>query len=196
MKKILLSGMALALLVVACSEEGVTPPPPRPPNPITDILRAIEWSFNGKDIRYLENNVTEGFVFHFDPDDVGQNPPVGNYVIPTSWSRTEFLQAAENLLERAYSIALYIPTYGVGEPGPNENSYEVEDISIKLLVMPEEKKMYLADYGYCDFRFERFENDGERVWHLTDWWDYTAATLGNRPTVAPPSLGQLVALYY
>jgi hypothetical protein len=197
MKKILLSGMALTLLLVACGEEeeGITPPRP-PKNPIVEILVWVEAAFNQRNITYLKDNLHGDFVFYFDPDDVGQSPPGSNYVIPESWEYTVFWQACQNLFEKAFSISLSIPTGGVGTPAPNQTTYKVENINVKLLVMPDEHYGYLADTGYCNFAFERYENEkGEKFWRFTTWWDYTSVTGDAAPGLEPTSLGRILALY-
>ena len=198
MKKIILSGMALALLAVACGEEeGITPPPEgveatTPAN----CLKLVEVSFNQRNVNYLKASLSTDFVFYFDPDDVGTKPPGSNYVIPKSWEYTVFWQACQNLFEKAYSISLMIPTASVGTPAPNQTTYNVENINVKLLVMIDEVNGYLADSGYCNFRFERYESEsGKKLWHLTKWWDNTAAPRDANPGVEPASLGRILALF-
>ena len=198
MKKIILAGMALTALVVACGEEeGGTEPTRPPPNPLKEVLRTVEVAFNQRDIFYLENSISPDFSFHFDPGDVGQNPPGGsNYVIPESWSYTEFRQAVGHLLEKAYSISLTIPTASVGEPSPEETTYDAKNINIKFLVMVDEINGFLVDEGYCNFQFERYDGEGgKKLWHLTDWWDNTSFPHNVNPSLDPVSLGGILALY-
>jgi hypothetical protein len=194
-KKIIVIGVALTVLLVACGEEVTLPPPP-PPNPLIEVLVAVETSFNYKDIRYLENNVSGDFSFHFDADDVGQNPPGSNYVIPASWTRTEFLRTVGSLLERANWVSFDIRTSGLGEPAPNETTYRAENVSIKLLVMVDALNGYIADTGYCNFEFEKYRSEGGAdYWRLTEWWDYTSVTGDEAPGLEPASLGRILALY-
>ena len=197
MKTILLLGIALTLLLVACGEEeGYTEPPiPEYTSPAT-VLTAVEISFNQRNVNYLKASLSTDFVFYFDPDDVGQMPPGSNYVIPESWSYTEFWQAVGKLLEKAYSISLTIPTGSVGTPNPNQTTYKVENIHIMLLVMIDENYGYLADTGYCNFAFERYDGPGGgKLWRLAKWWDNTRVSSDEAPGVEPASLGRILALF-
>jgi len=193
-KKLILTGMALTFLALACGEEDLTDP--TPVNTPAVVLKNVELSFNERNITYLKESLSDDFIFYFDPDDVGQNPPGGHYIIPESWSYTEFWQAVENLFWRSYSVSLTIPTASVGEPDPNATVYKAENISIKLLVMIDEVNGYLADAGYCNFAFERYDGkEGKKFWRLTGWWDNTATTYDANPGVSPTSLGRILALY-
>ena len=164
MKKIILSGMALALLALACGEkEPVTPNVDYrilPTSPRA-VLINVETAFNRRDINLLKAMLSENFVFYFDPDDVGQYPPGGGmYRIPESWSYMQFWTAISNLFVKAYAISFTIPAGEVGTPGPNESPYKVENVNIKLLVYIDELNGYLVDGGYCNFEFEKYRSGG------------------------------------
>ena len=199
MKKIILLVIALTLLALACNEDTVTVNedyrllPTSPAN----VLKNVERAFNRRDINLLKGMLSENFVFYFDPDDVGQNPPgVPNYEIPEWWTYTTFWQAVSRMYTNAYSISLTIPTAGFGEPAPSEETYKAENISIKFLVMVDEENGYLADHGYCDFEFERYDGEeGRKFWRLTKWWDRTATSSDANPGVSPASFGKVLALY-
>ena len=194
MKKIIIAGIALTLLGLACGEEDLTDP--TPVNTPAVVLKNVELSFNERNITYLKESLSDDFVFYFDPDDVGQNPPVGHYIIPESWSYAEFTGAVTNLYRKAYSVSLTIPTASVGEPDPNATTYKAENINIKLLVMVDEINGFIADAGYCNFAFERYDGkEGEKLWRLTKWWDNTAASYDANPALEPASLGRVLALY-
>ena len=156
MKKFILI-TAAALLAVSCVEEGGTTPGPTYPEATSpaNVLKNVELSFNQRNAGLLDGVLSKGFVFYFDPDDVGQHPPGGGYIIPESWSRAEFTGAVSNMFKKAYSVSLSIPTASVGEPDPNETTYDAENINIKLLVMVDELNGYIADNGYCNFECER-----------------------------------------
>jgi hypothetical protein len=78
------------------------------------------------------------------------------------------------MFNRAYSINLSIPTRRVGEPAPEETTYEAVNITISLLVMIDELTGFIADSGYCNFEFEKYQNEqSEDRWRLTKWWDRT-----------------------
>jgi hypothetical protein len=195
MKKILLSGMALTLLLVACGEEeGVTPPPPE--NAPADVIKNVEISFNQRNISYLKNSLRSDFCFYFDPDDVGQSPPGSHYVIPESWSYTEFYQYVETLYENAYMVTLSIPTAQIGTPGPAETAFRAENVELTLLVMVDEKYGYICDRGYCDFEFGLYYNESrDRFWRLVKWKDYTSVAGDSYASPEPTSLGKILALY-
>jgi hypothetical protein len=199
-KKILLSGMALTLLAVACGDEPVNTPNEiqrlLPTSPRA-VLVNVETAFNHRDINLLKAMLSENFVFYFDPDDVGHTPPGGShYVIPESWSYTEFWKAIERLFEGAYRISLTIYAAGVGEPDPEATTYRAENIRLRILVMIDDVNGYLADAGYCNFAFERYENEkGEDLWRLTKWWDNTSVSYDANPPLEPTSLGRVLSLY-
>jgi hypothetical protein len=199
MNKIVTLTAALAMLAFACGEEeGVTPREPdrlAPTSP-ANVLENVEISFNQCNVDLLKAMLSTNFIFYFDPDDVGQNPPGSQYEIPESWSYTEFWKAVENMFTEAYSIKLTIPTGNVGAPGENETKYKAENISINLLVMVDELSGYLADQGYCNFAFESYTSEaGKKCWRLTKWWDRTAVFADERTGLAPTSFGRILAIF-
>lgn len=201
MKKLLpLAASIIILSGTACEEEGGPLPPPPPPGPRNtpaEVLKTVEISFNQREIEILKKSLSPDFVFYFNPDDVGQNPPGGHYIIPPSWSYDEFQQVAGNMFTKAYSISLTIPAGNVGTPGENETKYKADDISIHLVVMVGEIEGYLADRGYCDYEFQIYvAENGGKYWRLTKWWDRTSAEWYDRPGVARTSLGRILAMYH
>jgi len=200
MKRIITLGAAVALLAFACGEEeGVTPPPGpdrlEPTSP-ANVLKNVELAFNNRDVDLLKAMLSTTFVFYFDPDDVGQNPPGSEYIIPESWNRTEFWTAVENMFTKAYSISLTIPTGNVGTPGENETTYRADIISISLLVMVDELNGYIADTGYCNYEFESYTSEaGKKCWGLTGWWDRTAIPADGRLGLKPSSVGRILATF-
>jgi len=189
MKKVVISVVLIALLVLGCFTGEVTTPEETRPEPTTPVnaLKLVEISFNQANVDLLKAMLSEDFVFHFDPRDVGQSPPGSSqYIIPETWSYTEFWQTAKKMFTEAHSISLTIPTNSVGEPDPNETVYEVKNIRITLLVMVDEVSGYLADSGYCNFEFERYEGkEGKKLWRINKWWDNTGWT----------SLGRILASF-
>ncbi len=198
MRKVVIASVAVAALTLSCfEEEGVTPKPgpPEPTSP-ANVLKNVVISFNQKDIKLLKAMLSESFVFYFDPRDVGQSPPGSHYIIPEYWSYTEFLQALKNMFDKAYSINLSITTSRVGTPGENEMTYKAENISISLLVMIDELNGFIADNGYCNYEFERYESaGGKKFWRLTGWWDRTSPRYDEYPGTMPTSIGKIFALY-
>jgi hypothetical protein len=200
MKKVIISLAVIALLALACGEkESVTPGPPDRIEPTSPVyaLANVRLSFNLRKIDLLKAMLSEDFVFYFDPRDVGANPPGSSYTIPESWSYTEFWCALRNMFRQAYSINLKITTNGVGAPGENETTYRADNVTISLLVMVTELNGFIADGGYCNFEFERYDAaSGKKYWRLIAWWDRTSENLDAYPGVAPSTFGRVLALYY
>jgi hypothetical protein len=199
MKKIPLILATFGFLALACGEEeGVTPNADYrvlPTSPRAVLVNVVS-AFNRRDINLLKAMLSDGFTFYFDPDDVGQNPPGSEYKVPVSWTDFDFKTAVRNMFKGAYSISLAIPTASVGEPDPNATTYKAHNINIRLLVMVDGINGYIADNGYCNFAFERYDGaGGKKLWRLTKWWDNTAITYDANPGVSPASLGRILALY-
>ena len=180
------ASLAIAAALAAMLFTGCLFSPPQPIDPEeppvmnspVNVLKTVEIAYNQREIEYYKDALSETFVFYFDPDDVGQNPPGGSkYVIPETWSYTLDWQATHNMFQKAFSISLTIPTVNVGEPDPEATTYRAENINIKLLVMVDEINGYIADTGYCNFEFEKYKNEfNEDRWRLRKWWDNTAAS--------------------
>jgi len=200
MKSVITLTAAVALLALSCGEEeGVTPREPdrlEPTSP-AGVLKNVEISFNRHDINLLKAMLSGNFVFYFDPRDMGQYPPgKPGYRIPGAWSRTEFLQAVKNMFDKAYSINLSIPTGRVGTPGENETTYRADNITLSLVVMIDELNGFIADNGYCNFEFERYDSTaGKKYWRLTAWRDRTSQGYDEYPGVEPASLGRILWLF-
>ena len=199
MKRFIMLCGGVALVAALACEDRVHAPTPTPEptgaESPAEALEAVELSFDERAIKVLASALSENFVFHFDPRDVGQSPPGSEYVIPMSWSYTEFWQALNNMFRRAYSINLSITTSGVGTPGENETTYKAENVNISLLVMVTELNGYIANGGYCNYEFERYEASGKKYWRLTKWWDRTSEFFDGYPGLEPASLGRVLALY-
>ncbi len=199
MKKVIIASAAVAVLTLACGEEeGVTP---RVPDRVeatspANVLKNVAISFNQSDIILLKAMLSPNFVFYFDPRDVGRSPPGSHYIIPESWSYTEFWQVLNKMFRQAHSISLSIPTARVGTPGENETQYKAENVSISLLVMIDELNGYGADNGYCNFEFERYTTkESKKYWRLTGWWDRTSQGYDRSPGVEPTLLGRILAIF-
>jgi hypothetical protein len=197
MKKLIIATALLALLVAACDDgpdekeelaaEATTP---------ALAINNVTVSFNSRDAAYLERVLTKEFVFHFDPRDVGQNPPGGsNYVIPEYWTYAEFRNVILRMYKRAYAIDLAIPTASIGGPASGAETYLAENVSISFLVMIDELNGYIANCGYCDFEFEKYYENGEGRWRLTGWWDHTSPYIDAGPGLMPQSLGRVLAYF-
>ncbi len=200
MKRMLSLAAAWALTTLACFNEEEPPPAPTHPEPTSpaNVLKNVAISFNQRDINLLKAMLGPNFVFYFDPRDVGKNPPgKPGYMIPESWAYVEFWHALNSMFDKAYAINLSIPTGGVGEPGENETTYKADNISLSLLVMVDELNGFIADKGYSNFEFERYESaGGKKHWRLTGWWDRTSQGYDGSPGVEPASLGRVLAMYY
>jgi hypothetical protein len=174
MKRMVSLAAALALLLLACGEDGVVTPrkPDRllPGAPV-DVLKNTELAFNNYDLNLLKAMLSENFVFYFDPRDVGQNPPRSQYVIPESWTRTEFSRTVTNMFKKAHAISLYVNKGNVGKPEAEATEYNTEKVRTALLVMIDELSGYSGE-GPCDFAFEKYTSkEGRKYWRLTKWRD-------------------------
>lgn len=175
----LVTAAAAALILTGClfspPEEKEDKPAPAMTTPAY-VLENIAYAYNQRDIDLYKRALSTDFVFYFDPRDVGAHPPgKPGYTIPESWSYTTDWQATFNMFNKAYSINLSIPTGRVGEPEPEENEYQADNISISLVVMIDELNGFAADQGYCNFKFEKYQNEqSEDRWRLIAWWDRTA----------------------
>lgn len=198
MQRMLLWAAALALLGLACFKEE---PPPAPthfePSSPVNVLKNVEISFNSRDVNLLKAMLSEGFVFYFDPRDVGRRPPgVSQYVIPESWTRAEFLRAAANMFKKAHRISLSIGTGNVGEPRPEETEYRAENVPAELLVMIDDLDGYLA-YGASTFEFERYlAEGGGKHWRLTEWQDRGRYYDERSAALTPSTIGKVLAVFY
>jgi hypothetical protein len=100
------------------------------------------------------------------------------------------------MFDHAYSINLSIATSGVGAPGENETKYKADNVNISLLVMVDELNGFIAENGYCNFEFERYEAaGGKKYWRLTNWWDRTCQGYDENPGVTPTSFGKVIATF-
>jgi hypothetical protein len=200
-KKVIIASVVAAVLLLACGEEeGVTPPPgPERLLPTTPayVLKNVEIAFNGRDVNILRAMLSENFVFHFDPRDVGSSPPGGiPYIIPESWTRAEFLKAVANMFDKALRISFSIETDNVGKPRPEETEYYAENVPAELLVMLDELNGYIA-YSASAFAFESYRAEGGgKCWRLTEWRDYGSYYDEKAPGVSPATIGKILAVYY
>ncbi len=195
MNRIISLALALALLALSCGEEEPPPPPP-PVNTPVGVLTYIEVSFNQRNIDLLKRSLSPNFVYYTDPGEIGRPRPEGTpYRPPPSYSFTEFWHIAYNMFNSAYAINLSISTGGIGEPGPEENTFRAGDINVSLLVMVDETSGYLAE-GYCHFEFEKYKNEqGQDRWRLTKWWDDTKGGGEGPPGVERVPLWYILSLY-
>lgn len=191
--------MLAALALTGCDStviNGHERPVPEYTSPAT-VLKAVQISFNQSNIDYLKRSLSPDFTFYFDPRDVGKKPPGGTYVIPESWSHDDFTKAANSMLNKAYSISLFVRVGSLREPGENETTYKAENVTISLLVMVDEVNGFMIDKGFCDFAFEAYYNERkEKRWRITKWWDHTSEVLDEYAGAGHGSLGRVLALYY
>ncbi len=201
MKELLKATAAVtaAALAFTCGDNviinGVNPPPvgASPAN----VLKNVEISFNQRDVDLLKRVLSTNFVYYTDPGELGRPRPEGTPSRPPPiYSFTEFCNVAYNMFATAYSINLKIPTAGVGEPGPEENTFSTADVELSLLVTVDEKSGYVADEGYCHFTFEKYKNEeGQDRWRLTKWWDDTVGGAEGPPGIEQVPLWYILSFY-
>jgi hypothetical protein len=156
------------------------------------VLGSIEEAFNSRDIDGLARCLAEDFTFHFDPDDVGTI--IGDYTIPATWGREDFLGACGSMFDNAYSIDFDVEYETVAEPDGGITEFTVEDVWVYLLVLVAPQNGFVAQ-GPCDFRFLNEGANGTEVWIITDWWDKTSP-LGTFASPTPKSVGIILANFY
>jgi hypothetical protein len=189
---IVISAATVLLFFNACEDGGTAPPPP-PPLDLSEpakTLEAVEQAFNDRDSDDLALCLADAFTFYFDEGDVGDEP--GDYIIPETWGKEEFLEAVGNMFAEVYSIDMDIDTSNVGTPGEDDTTYSAENVEVSLLVMIDPVNGCLA-HGLCNFRFAKVTSGGYDNWRIEDWWDYTHvySESDNRA-----SIGWILAYFY
>ncbi len=192
----LAAALAGALLLACGEEEENTTPTPLVNDSPANCLKVVAASWRDKDYGHFKPCVSPNFIFYFNPNDAGQN--VGGYTIPVSWNRTEMLSAIQKMLDEAYSINVNIPTTTVGKPGGGATTWRAHDVVITMTLMIEPGTGYRVGAGYCNFAFEKYEENSEARWRLTAWWDFTSESRAAAavPGIAPASLGRMLAVFY
>ncbi len=188
MKSITTVGLVIAVLLsfTACDDDGTTPTLGNTP---AQVLRSLIYAFNNGDIETLDGALADDFTFHFDPINVGT--VIGDYVIPDSWGREDFITACGNMFTEAYSIDLDVAYESIGGPEDGATEFTARDVYVRLLVMVDSTNGFIGD-GFCDFRFVNESADGTGNWVISDWWDYTAAR-GTYESSVDTSLGLILA---
>ncbi len=203
MNRIISLALALALLPLACGEEeGITRPGPEPKGeriePVTPgaVLWNVKEGFTYRKDRIVNISLGDGFIFYFDPRDVGQKVPYRNYVIPKSWNRDGFMRAVKGLFYAAYSLAFAISTEGLGDPGPEATRHVAENVTLSLHVMFNELEGYLCDQGSSELEFESYISaNGKKYWRLKTWRDRTYPQYDDLG-VERASFGKILAIYF
>ncbi len=173
----------VALSLTACDE---------PTGPTTlfsprECLFNVEKSFNMRDINFYELNLSPNFIFYFNPNDVGQE--VGGFTIPVSWGYEKDTAAVKNMFVEAYDISCSILEGGVEDPPEDAVTFTVNDIEMSFLLMVESQNGYIAQ-GTCDFEFRRTEENGQYIWVIEEWRDFTF-----NKEVEPRSFGGIKAMF-
>jgi hypothetical protein len=178
-----------AAFLVGCGEEEEPQPGPGPYQ-MTEpkyALANVELAFNGYDVSLLDKCLADTFLFFFDPNDVGQK--ANGYVMPGSWARADFLQAARNMFSRAQSISIDNNWQAIGPPDPNENIYAAYAVPLKIAVVVGPNESYTLDDGTCDYEFKK---DADGTWHLINWQDRSREA----GCTGPRTLGRILAKFY
>ncbi len=187
--------LAGALLLACGEEEKITKGPLAVNNTPANCLKVVAASWCDKDYNRFKPCLSPDFVFYFNPNDVGAS--IGGYTIPESWNRTEMLAAIQNMLDEAYAIDMSIPTAKVGKPGSSATTWRANNIVISMTLYTAPGTGYRIGAGYCNFAFEKYEENNEARWRLTAWWDFTSESRAAAavPNVEPSSLGRVLAVY-
>ncbi len=149
----------------------------QPPLTPRAVIEDIEWCYNHADGPSYGTLLDEDkFVFYFDQDDVGGD-------IPPSWTYIAETTATQKLFDTVGSanIALKLFFYGDYEeyvPGPEDTSFEMNDIEYDLSVHDENADPVPTTYmatGHANFVLSKFADNTGMRWWLTKWWDFGSA---------------------
>ncbi len=188
MNRMIYLALALALLPLACGEEGLTPQTPdrlEPASPV-DVLENLELAFDNRDIGLFKAMLSTNFVFYFDPRKVGKLPPNEIPRGPESGTYSGIVTWVNDLFENAYFISLSIETGNVGRPDPEENTYRADNIKVTLIVKMDELEGYTYS-GYANAEFEKYAaENGEDYWRIKAWWDRGRDDAGEHRASTPP----------
>jgi hypothetical protein len=186
--------LAGALLLACGGEEETTTPTAIVNDSPANCLKVIAASWNGKNYNRFRPCLSPDFVFYFNPNDVGAS--IGGYEIPVSWNYTQMTAAVKNMFEQAYDIEMAIPTSTVGKPGSGATTWRANNIIISMTLYTAPGTGYRIGAGYCNFAFEKYEENNEARWRLTSWWDFSReGSAAAVPGVEPSSLGRVLSLY-
>jgi hypothetical protein len=184
--------IALLSVLVGCDEGTIEPPPP--PYEIIRIIECIEDSFMARDIDDLKHRIHSDFAFYFDPEDVGEE--VGDYIIPESWVRDDFISAVGNMFDMAYSIDISIDTSVIDDPLTDDNAYNATYVPIDLLVLVDQVNGYMAQ-GTCTFELRsEYNQNSEKRWYVTAWRDYTSPEVSGGRGITPFSFGEILVRFH
>ena len=189
------AALAAALLLACGGDDEITTPTPVVNDTPANCLKVVEGSWNSRDYHRYRATLSPNFVFYFNPNDIGDD--VEGYIIPVSWDYVEMNAAIQHMFNEAYSIKISIPTSGVGTPGDEDTIWHAENVNIGFELLTSPGNGWRIGAGYCNFEFEKYEDNGADHWRLTKWWDYTreARAAASIPGLAPASLGRVLAFF-
>lgn len=175
----LIRGLLMAAALLGLAGCLFNPPETKPTAELPDIenttpanvLRNIERAYNQKDYQLYKKCLAPSYVFYFNPQDVGY--VIGEYTIPVSWNQVEDLDAARAMFNEAYSIMMDIPAENIKDPEQGETTFRTGQVEMQLTLLTAPGTGYMIGAGYCIFEFERYYENGNPLWRMTKWWDYT-----------------------
>jgi hypothetical protein len=187
---VLAVGVLLAL--TACDEtviDGYECPPTSP----AGIIESIEVSFNTRDINDLEECLAGDFTFYFDADEVGEQ--VGDYTVPESWTRADFLTAVVDIFDCAYSLDISIATSDIGGPPEGDSTFTAAEVPVEMLVMVEPVNGFIARGTFTfEFRIE-YNEKNKKEWFVTAWQDFTSPGESGGRNVEEASFGEILVRF-
>lgn len=183
---------AIVLLFFNACEEGTTQPPP-PPYEIISLIESVEESFNCRDIEDLKYCLHADFTFYFDPKDVGEE--TGDYIIPESWPRGQFIDIVGYIFDVVYSVDLKIDTSAIDNPITDDNAYTAADVPVRFLVMVDPVNGFL-DQGTFTFELRaEYDQDPRNYWYVTAWRDFTSLPEPGGRNVEEASFGEILVRF-
>jgi hypothetical protein len=173
----------------ACENGGTTQPPP--PYEIISLIESIELSFNIRDIEDLEVCLASDFIFCFDPKDVGEE--TGEYIIPESWTRDQFIDIVGYIFDVVYSIDLKIDTSVIHNPITDDKTYTAADVPVRFLIMIDPVSGFLAQGTFTFELRAEYDRYHRNYWYVTTWRDFTGLDNPGERNIVPASFGVILA---
>ncbi len=178
-------------LLAGCSDEAKRDPfiegpgldPYLKPTSISNVLYNLKVSYNMKDLAKYRECFADGYVYVFDPRDVG-----GEHNIPESWGTVDEILSASHLFQsqpnvdgyRCGSISLSFMVGAEQFSSIDANWRMVTLSQVQLYVEARHKDngdqlIYEVINDRADFHFVRTDEvepvTGERIWKIVYWVD-------------------------
>ncbi len=176
MKKVILTGVAVSILLALSCKDAVSPEPGLDYTAETPrhCIISLEYALNNYEADLYYAMFAPNFVFYFDDDDVGY--VFNGYTIPESWGYEEECRAIANMLRPyeeggAYELEAHAGTYDMGDPPDGFDVYYTSDLYFGIKIMVNSMwEMWNFDEHYLEFA--KTTDSSESYWLITEWRNY------------------------